>query len=150
MNSRHTRERRVPEDGRPCGGLNVLLDFSSNPLGGVLNNHLDTLHSDYAFVVATWQLKSLAHIAALDSADASPDWDFNLYPNPARDMLTVAFEGEFIKDVELLDVSGRRVVRYPNVNSPLLRIPTDQFARGVYWVMVAGRDIRKVKKVIFQ
>ena len=75
-------------------------------------------------------------------------WDFELYPNPTRDMLTLRFEDDAVKDVAILDVSGRYVVRYAMVTSPLLQIPTDGLAKGAYWVQVIAGENIKIKKLI--
>jgi len=63
-------------------------------------------------------------------------------------MLTLRFEDDAVKDVAILDVSGRYVVRYAMVTSPLLQIPTDGLAKGAYWVQVIAGENIKIKKLI--
>lgn len=126
----------------------VLLDFSSRPFGGVFNNYLDTLHSDYAFVITPVPFVKSLHLPAVQDVPARTDWDFSVYPNPARESFVLQFSDESIKDVTLLDVSGRRVAQYPNVVGPSLQVRTDHFAMGVYWVHVATEMNSKIKKLI--
>ena len=124
----------------------LVIDLSGH-FGGIADNYLDTLHSDYAFVITPEPFfKRLNQPDAV--AEPPADWDFTLYPNPTRDILTLAFSDDAIKDVELLDVSGRRVARYPQVASPLLQIPTEPLAKGAYWVQVSSGVNWKTKKLI--
>ncbi|MBL7980793.1 MAG: T9SS type A sorting domain-containing protein [Flavobacteriales bacterium] len=114
---------------------------------GIADNYLDTLHSDYAFVITPYPfVKSLAPVAVKTEPDTS--WDFSLYPNPTRDLITLSFADDAIKDVALLDVSGRIVARYQNIYVLMLQIPTGSLAKGAYWVRVTSGDSMKVKKMI--
>lgn len=126
----------------------LTIDLSGH-FNGIADNYLDTLHSDYAFVITPQPfVKSLVLPHAEDPSSIEAGWDFTLYPNPSRNMLTVGFSDESVKEVALMDVSGRCVARYSNITSPSLQIPTDQCARGLYWVMVGSSDKRKSKKLI--
>jgi hypothetical protein len=116
---------------------------------GVTNNYLDTLHSDYAFVITPQPFFKRLHQLADETVPAD-GWDFVLYPNPTRGLLILGFSDDVIKDVFLLDVSGRRVASYSNVNSQRFHISTEQLAKGAYWVMAASGELRKVKKLIIQ
>ncbi|MCB9183432.1 MAG: T9SS type A sorting domain-containing protein [Flavobacteriales bacterium] len=128
------------------GDILIHLDGYFN---GIEDNYLDTLHSDYAFVITPQPfVKSMAHVET--EAEVESGWDFALYPNPTSDKLTLAFADDTIKDVALVDVSGRRVARYPNITSPVLQIPTDRFARGAYWVQVTSCGNIKTKRLIIQ
>jgi hypothetical protein len=114
---------------------------------GVTNNYLDTLHSDYAFVITPQPFfKSLHQLA--DETVPPDGWDFTLYPNPTRGLLILGFSDDVIKDVFLLDGSGRRVASYSNVNSQRFHISTEQLAKGAYWVFVSTGDQSKTKKLI--
>lgn len=114
---------------------------------GTSDNYLDTLHSDYAFVITPQPFVKNLHQP--DSvAERAVGWDFALYPNPTRDMLALRFTNDTTKDVTLIDVSGRRVAWYPNVTSMLFEIPTGDFAKGVYWLQVVFDGNSKAKKLI--
>jgi len=133
----------------------VLMSTSSGDLtidlsgyfNGIANNYLDTLHSDYAFVVTPGPfVKSLAPDAIVTEPEAG--WDFALYPNPTRDLLTLSFADDTIKDVALLDISGRIVARHQNLVTQMLQIPTGSLAKGAYWVRVVSGKKMKVKKLV--
>ncbi|WKZ64861.1 MAG: T9SS type A sorting domain-containing protein [Flavobacteriales bacterium] len=128
------------------GDIVINLDGEFN---GVDNNYLDTLHADYAFVITPGPfVKSLAQDAVETETDT--DWDFSLYPNPTRDLLTLSFADDTNKDVALLDVSGRIVARHQNIVTLMLQIPIGPLAKGAYWVHVTSGDNMKVKKMIIR
>lgn len=124
----------------------LVIDLSGY-FNGIADNYLDTLHSDYAFVITPQSfIKSLHQ----QNAEVTPTaaWDFELYPNPTRDMLTLRFDNDAIKDVAIFDVAGRCVAKYTLVSSALLQIPTNRLANGAYWVQVIVGENIKTKKLI--
>jgi hypothetical protein len=133
----------------------VLMSTSSGDLtidlsgyfNGIADNYLDTLHSDYAFVITPQPFFKRLHQLADETVPAD-GWDFVLYPNPTRGLLILGFSDDVIKDVFLLDVSGRRVASYSNVNFQRFHISTEQLAKGAYWVFVSTGDQSKTKKLI--
>lgn len=124
----------------------LMIDLSGH-FNGIADNYLDTLRSDYAFVITPQPF-----VKSLPPSDVGLEplvgWDFALYPNPASDMLTLRFSDESTKEVTLLDVSGRRVARYSNVTTPLFQMPASQFVKGAYWVLVETGENRKTRKLI--
>ncbi len=124
----------------------LVIDLSGY-FSGIADNYLDTLHSDYAFVITPQPFVKSLH---QQNAEVTPTaaWDFALYPNPTRDMLTLHFDNDAIKDVAIFDVSGRCVAKYTLVSSPLLQIPPNRLANGAYWVQVIVGENMKTKKLI--
>jgi len=144
----------------PADGLDdsqtglVTLDLSSAPLNGLFpstgefKNHMDTLHADYAFIIATSQVKSLTTRTSPISATATKDWDFTLYPNPARDELFLRFQDDLPKHVMLHDLSGRTIRAWSSVSGPIKHLPLGALAKGAYWVRVSDGLNNKTKKLI--
>jgi hypothetical protein len=124
----------------------LVIDLTGQ-FNGIADNYLDTLRSDYAFVITPQPFFKMLNQPDVH-VEPTVDWDFSLYPNPTRDLLTLGFSDEAAKEVILLDVSGRRVWLDQNITTVTTQVPTSQFAKGVYWVYVATADGRKVKKVI--
>jgi hypothetical protein len=126
------------------GDIVINLDGEFN---GVANNYLDTLHADYAFVITPGPfVKSLAP----DAVEAEPGagWDFMLYPNPTRDMFVIVFDDESSKEMEILDLTGRRLLQLSNVTATRLQLSVSRFAMGAYWVQVTTNGRMKTKKLI--
>lgn len=129
----------------PDGLLHI--DFLPDLFHAIEDNYLDTLHSDYAFVITPVPfVKSLHQLASTDQT--VPGWDFDLYPNPAHDMLQLGFVDDEVKDVVLLDVADRRVASFTSVTQQMLQIHVGQYAKGVYWVRVSSTGHQKMKKLI--
>ncbi|MCW5899476.1 MAG: T9SS type A sorting domain-containing protein [Flavobacteriales bacterium] len=127
----------------------ITLDLSTAPLGGTLNNYMDTLHADYAFIITPAPFVKNMLFAAEDEVPAmDTGWDFVLYPNPARDELYVKMPDDTPHDITLLDLSGRRIQAWSSVTGPMLRLPLGQLAKGAYYVRVAEEAHSRTKKLI--
>jgi hypothetical protein len=113
----------------------------------VANNYLDTLHSDYAFIIAPQPVVRGMHAG---SAELSAAWDFTVYPNPARDAFNLYFHDDSPKEIILWDLVGKRVAQASHVTSPNYQLPVDQLAPGAYWVKVNNGQFSKVKQLIIQ
>ena len=124
----------------------LLLDTSSEPFGGVVNNYLDTLRSDYAFIVAPQPILRSMHATAMTMGE----WDFTVFPNPTRDVFNLRFADESSKSITLCDVVGRCVLQQSNVLSPLYTLPVGNLSPGAYWLTVQSGRERKVRKLIIQ
>jgi len=131
-------------------GSTVSLNLATAPLSGSSGTLLDTLHSDYAFVISTVPfLKSLHHPPDLDQVLVqAADWDFSLFPNPARDELVVQFSDEIPRAVALHDLAGRQVASWSNVKGRLQVTDLARVASGAYWIRVSDGELGKVKKLI--
>jgi hypothetical protein len=114
--------------------------------GGIQNNYLDTLRSDYAFLIGPWPI--VKSMATAQEHVPEVGWDFHLYPNPAREELFLQLPDDTPKEITVWDVWGRVAVRYQNITTPLFHLTTTQFAKGAYWVRVSDGEHWKVKKLI--
>jgi hypothetical protein len=136
----------------------VTLDLQSASLNGTyplsltapFRNHLDTLHSDYAFIVATDLIKSLRPLEFSDTVNVQSDWDFALYPNPTRGELQVHLpEGE-PKSIIVFDLSGRVITSWNNVSDKVNFLQLGNLAKGAYWIRVTNSRYGKTKKLLLQ
>jgi len=85
----------------------------------------------------------------------SSDFDFALYPNPARNQLTVEFNSDkqIQYTVEITDMTGRKITGYseethPGINSGVMDLK--QINRGIYLVTITMDGNRWMKKLIRQ
>ncbi|MCB0781490.1 MAG: T9SS type A sorting domain-containing protein [Flavobacteriales bacterium] len=140
-----------PADGMVTSDGNgyITLHMSNAELGGVLANYLDTLHADYAFILAPSPVpRSL--IVEGETEEEQDGWDFVMYPNPAQKEVYLQLPDDSPKDIAILDPAGKKVHGQGGVTGPLLRIATSKLAQGVYYVQVADVLHRKVKKLVIQ
>lgn len=148
-----TRLNTAPEDlpddqTDETGDGTVRLDLSSNPLGGVLNNYLDTLHADYAFIISPAPIvKSLSQHQVAEPPNDRP-WDFTLHPNPTRDELFIRLPDDAPKVIELYDPSGRQLNTWGSVTATMHRLSVEGLAKGVYWIRVSDGVNTKTRKLL--
>jgi hypothetical protein len=134
----------------------ITLNLNTAPLNGVFplsltgnfKNHLDTLHSDYAFIIATDLIKRLDSPTDADEAGVEAIWDFSLFPNPTRNRFTIGFMDSTPKSIELLDISGRTVRSWSRVTSARPEFSIDGLAHGAYWVRATDGTNQKTKKLL--
>ncbi|MBK9175548.1 MAG: T9SS type A sorting domain-containing protein [Flavobacteriales bacterium] len=148
----NTTEGDLPEEDVWNSGVttSVLLDFSSTPLGGVLNHHLDTLHSDYAFIISTGPIEKGRRIDELVAPSQAPDWGFIAYPNPATDELNLRFEVDAVRDIDLFDVLGKRLKNWNNVGGVEARLALEGLSKGFYTLRVSSAEGYNSKTLIIQ
>ena len=124
----------------------VTLDLSADPLNGIANNYLDTLHSDYAFIITV--APEHRSMTIPNGTDTLGRWDFGLYPNPADDMLNLLLPDDAPTDIAIYDQTGRKVHSWASVIGPLITLPVGELARGACTMRVADGLHRKVKQLI--
>jgi len=62
--------------------------------------------------------------------------NFNVYPNPASEELTINAGSQEVNTVEMIDVSGRVVYSQYNSTADNIRINTSNFASGIYTLRI--------------
>jgi hypothetical protein len=75
---------------------------------------------------------------------------FSLYPNPATDMVTIKLMNEKAGDpmqVSIIDLNGR-VVQKTEIRTDDLRLTTDDFATGIYFVRLVQGDRVFTRKLV--
>ena len=132
----------------PGSAGSVYLQFGSGDFNAIANNWLDTLHSDFAFVIAPYSVKfgnqgTNAHLTGSEQ-------DFSLYPNPAREVVFVRSEGASPRDIMVTDALGRRRAVIQGTDNPIVPIHLDGLSSGLYFVRVANSADSTTKKLIIQ
>ena len=72
---------------------------------------------------------------------------FNVYPNPAIDVINVTFTENFNGSVSILNVTGKEVMT-STVNGAQLSVSTDGLSSGVYYVKVNDGMTSQIAKVV--
>ena len=130
------------------GSGTITLDLTGH-FGGTANNYLDTLRSDYAFIITPEPfVKSLPLPPMVEEPPMEAGWDFVIYPNPARDELFLRMPDDTPQDIALHDLAGRLAGAWGQVTGPLIRLPLSRISRGAYWIRVSNGTHVKAKKLI--
>lgn len=128
----------------------VTLDLTATPFGDTVNNYLDTLHTDYAFIIAPELItRGMLADEAEDTDTVKTDWDFALYPNPANEAFTLALPSDDVpRDVILFDMAGKRIFSRTDVTVRLLGVTTTGLSKGTYAVRVSDAERARVKILV--
>lgn len=71
-----------------------------------------------------------------------------LYPNPFSDELRILSEKESIKEVVLLDMSGKQIKRYENLNTKEYKLNATHLPIGMYLISVRTEEGVENYKII--
>jgi len=82
--------------------------------------------------------------------DLTIENNFNLYPNPAKDVFSLNFESENFSPIEIsiTNLSGQEVYFEKFNSKKQLSIITDHFDSGVYFVNVKTDGLNKTEKLV--
>lgn len=93
---------------------------------------------------STWEVTSVeVYGKGFDSVSENEAVKFNLYPNPASNMIRI--EAEAAAEAQIMDVAGR-VVMNVNVNAGENTVNVAELANGVYFVKMNGTVVKFVKR----
>ena len=109
---------------------------------------MDTLHSDYAFIISPAPEHRMTFANEPDTLNGG--WDFGLYPNPADKVLNLIVPDDVVMDIAIYDLTGRRAKSWSSVTGPNLRLSFDGLARGAYYVRVSDGEHKKTKELIIR
>ena len=79
--------------------------------------------------------------------------DFNVYPNPVKEAVTLSFDkntnqGEM--QIVITNFLGQVVYNNTNTNDWKIEIPVKSWSSGVYMIAIQGDDFRGVKKLVVE
>lgn len=82
--------------------------------------------------------------------DFGNDRTLSVYPNPARDLLTVEAAGNWPGQLrgDLYDASGRFVTDYRLNNGGRTELPVEDLAAGVYYLRLSGTGQQRTERVV--
>ena len=83
--------------------------------------------------------------------DYIQDENLQVYPNPAQDLMIVNYRdnAKLIKEITLMDFTGRSIRTYNNLNRSQAEISRDGLPTGVYLLRIKVDKSYTMKKVIF-
>lgn len=96
---------------------------------------------------AALKLNELTNISNIDLSDAS----VSMFPNPAQnEVFLYSKNGEFIREIQVLDINGRVVNHHPSVNNTMYTIQRNNMPNGVYFVHLRMDDGVLTHKLIYR
>jgi hypothetical protein len=77
---------------------------------------------------------------------------FTLYPNPAKDFITIHFSNSKSKDFDwqLYDISGKTILKNKHTMHNSFTISLQQFPRGVYFLKLQNDKFSAMRKIVLQ
>jgi hypothetical protein len=126
----------------------IVLDLGTHPFNGVLDNFIDTLRSDYAFVISPAPIVKSLTPSPQELEPEESDWDFGIYPNPTRDGAWLQFVDDEPKDLEVFDSMGRMTTQHLGITELKTYLDLSNTAKGVLFVRVRTGLFTRVKKII--
>ena len=73
--------------------------------------------------------------------------NFSIYPNPANEFVTVYFSEKNLKQLKLINQTGKIVVE-KSVSGSVFEINTTELSVGVYYLIISNERNSKVIKVV--
>ncbi|HKK87818.1 MAG TPA: M1 family aminopeptidase [Saprospiraceae bacterium] len=125
----------------------LVLDHNTN--GQRFNVYLDFNPVKLVFDPDLWILSRDNQIReGLVSNDELKNRDFKVFPNPVDHVLTVEFEEAFSNhQVQVVDDLGRTIQEFRTTES-LLRINTDSWKNGIYFLQISNGSHSIMKKLV--
>ena len=80
------------------------------------------------------------------------DANISVYPNPADNRLYIDYKGgsKMIREVSLMDYTGRIISNYTNINRPQFDLRRENLPTGMYLVKIKVDDQYTMKRVMFK
>lgn len=102
-----------------------------------------TLHANLHFYRLAWTENKdklyFSPIIAIENNNSVTK--FQLYPNPAKDILTIDNQGKNIENIELYDVLGRKIHEQNGITEGVYHWHLPMLSSGVYWIKI-GQEQR--------
>ena len=84
-----------------------------------------------------------------DVAELSSVGSIQLFPNPAKDNVTVLAEDQLMQ-INVLGVNGQTLQRLEGLNAPSTQMDISNLSQGIYWVQVVTQRGQAVLKLVKQ
>ena len=133
-------------NGAPAGygAANSLLG-APNMSDSTGNLYLDTVHGYLNPRMYTTLGLGGSTIGLTELADKTTE----IYPNPANDNINIVSYSQIIKDVEIYNISGQKVMS-KSFNSNTIKLNTNSLSTGVYIFNIKSNDTSVKRKVIIE
>ncbi len=127
--------------------------MTQDPVGGTIldQNTVQTVTitaTDVSGNMATCTF-DITVLSSLGIDDETLNHVISIYPNPARDIITLANTGsQTITQISISDMNGRVIQMISNNNTPNRQINIQDYASGIYFVRIQTATASVVKRII--
>lgn len=119
----------------------IFIPKTQSPTG----THLLLAANEVSSTITVWEINdTLTSVNELSSKS-----DITVYPNPANEMLYISSESSEFKQIQLLDLNGRRV-RFIANPKQLEVLNVADLSKNVYFLIVETNEGIKTQKVVIQ
>lgn len=120
------------------------IDF--DPSSSIFNLPGNIGNSD-AFV---WKLNS-SSTGVNSLSDPNKKFDILLFPNPTKDLLTIAISGDYFETsiVTIQNTLGEEVLR-ETIETNSKSINTNNLASGVYFITITNQEVQSTQKIVIE
>jgi hypothetical protein len=70
----------------------------------------------------------------------------SIFPNPSSEFITIVSEYETLSSIDIIDISGKRLISVSNLDTERQNIDISSFATGIYFVNVNNQITKKIVK----
>src|SRR5690606_16668753 len=85
-----------------------------------------------------------SEIMGIDTPSSSSG--LNIFPNPAREAVSISSEKERIQKIQLIDLQGREVFYILDINKENVQLPVTEFSAGIYLVKITTSTGKTISK----
>ncbi len=112
--------------------MNLFTEGQANVMRNTLNN-----------------LRPQLRATLTSTTDVFSSVDMDIYPNPASEMVNIQLNGqEKLRSIRLIDIQGKEVAIYTQINQTSFRLPVQQFSSGIYYLKIAHTEGIQIEKII--
>lgn len=142
----------APEHGNPTG-YNIYIDselIKENHQGNTFNDFtINDNKTHIAEVVAVYEdgktsVGAAKIIEIWNDVIENDDTSFNIYPNPAKDIIKISTVGSLSSVVRIYNVMGMTVEEI-KVNSNNMEINIADYTPGIYFFNIEGKTVKVIK-----
>jgi hypothetical protein len=122
-------------------------------VGETDSNYTATTDGNYAVVVTLngcTDTSSCVNISTVGVNQNSNNNEINIYPNPAKDAITVNLGAVKNAQISIINITGQEVYALENVNEPKTVISLKELNKGIYFVKVKNGQQQQELKLIKQ
>ena len=88
-------------------------------------------------------------LTSLSEFTSKKQSSFNIFPNPAHSLTSIKTGLDGLKEIELLDISGKHVKSFSFTNNEF-NLSLDQLSKGVYFIRLNNGNYSETKKLVKQ
>lgn len=113
---------------------------------GISNSIVKTFNADFGSIIEY----NFTTSYALNQKELAFDHSVNVYPNPTEGMFFVEGSNLENANIEVFDLLGNKMVALYSINEQRTQIHAENWAAGVYFVVISKGNLKSTKKIILK